>query len=63
MAHKIARFTLEHAATFTERTEAVETALSLGMPLHEIEEYLDWLDMVGRRATDEEIGDVLVQSS
>ena len=27
-----------------ERAEAIRTALSLGMPLHEIEEYLDWLD-------------------
>jgi hypothetical protein len=29
-----------------ERTEAVDTALSLGMPVREIEEYLDWLDVV-----------------
>lgn len=44
MAHEIAKLLLEHADTFLERTEAIETALSLGMPLHEIEEYLDWLD-------------------
>ncbi|MCE5268553.1 MAG: hypothetical protein LLG00_11775 [Planctomycetaceae bacterium] len=44
MAYKIAKLMLEHAGTFLERTEAVEVALSLGMPLHEIEEYLDWLD-------------------
>ena len=46
MAHKIAKLLLEHSDTFVERTEAVKTALSLGMPLREIEEYLDWLEMV-----------------
>jgi hypothetical protein len=46
MAHEIAKLLLEHAETFLGRTEAVETALSLGMPLHEIESYLDWLDQV-----------------
>jgi len=45
MAHKIAKLMLEHAGTFLERNEAIRTALSLGMPLHEIEEYLDWLDV------------------
>jgi hypothetical protein len=44
MAHEIAKLLLEHAETFLGRTEAVETALSLGMPLNEIENYLDWLD-------------------
>ncbi len=44
MAHEIAKLMLEHAGTFLERTEAIRTALSLGMPLREIEEYLDWLD-------------------
>ncbi len=44
MAHEIAKLLLEHAGTFLERTRAVEVALSLGMPLREIEEYLDWLD-------------------
>jgi hypothetical protein len=46
MAHQIAKLMLEKADTFLERTEAVETALSLGMPLREIEEYLDWLELV-----------------
>ncbi len=46
MAHEIAKLMLEHAGTFLERAEAVRTALSLGMPLGEIEEYLDWLDAV-----------------
>jgi DNA-binding transcriptional MerR regulator len=44
MAHKIAKLLLEHAGTFLERAEAMEVAMSLGMPLHEIEEYLDWLE-------------------
>ena len=44
MAHEIAKLVLEKAGTFLERTEAVRTALSLGMSLEEIESYLDWLD-------------------
>jgi hypothetical protein len=44
MAHEIAKLLLEHAGTFLERTEAVRSALKLGMPLSEIEAYLDWLD-------------------
>jgi hypothetical protein len=46
MAHEIAKLMLEHASTFLDRREAIKTAVSLGMPLHEIEEYLDWLDFV-----------------
>jgi len=52
MAHKIAKLMLEQAGTFLERTEAVRTALSLGMPANEIEEYLDWLDVVRANETD-----------
>lgn len=49
MAHEIAKLLLEHAETFQDRAEAIKTALGLGMPLHEIEDYLDWLDsMQGR---------------
>ena len=44
MAHEVAKLMLEHAGTFIERTEAIKVALSLGMPLNEIEAYLDWLD-------------------
>ena len=47
MAYKIAKLLLEQADTFLERTEATKTALSLGMPLHEIEGYLDWLEASG----------------
>jgi DNA-binding transcriptional MerR regulator len=46
MAHEIAKLILEHAETFLERTEAIKSALSLGMPLNEIQAYLDWLDSV-----------------
>ena len=45
MPHEIAKLILEHAETFLERTEAIKSAMSLGMPLSEIEEYLDWLDV------------------
>ena len=53
MAHEIAKLLLEHADTFLERTEAVETALSLGMPLQDIEQYLDWLEMLNSQLDDE----------
>ena len=46
MAHEIAKLMLEHADTFLKRSEAVRTALNLGMSLHDIEEYLDWLEMM-----------------
>ena len=44
MAHEIARLRLEQAGTFRERTEAVEAALCVGMPLWQIEQYLDLAD-------------------
>ena len=44
MAHEIAKLLLEYAGSFVERTEAIKVALGLGMPLHEIQDYLDWLD-------------------
>ena len=55
--HKLAKLMLEQASTFLERTEAIETARYLGMPLYEIEEYLDWLDMLRSRQGDDSIGD------
>jgi hypothetical protein len=48
MAHEHAKLLLAHAETFLGRAEAIETALSLGMSLREIEEYLDWLDHTER---------------
>jgi hypothetical protein len=52
MAHEIAKLLLEHAGTFLERSEAVKTALELGMPLDDIQSYLDWLDAVRGPLTD-----------
>lgn len=46
MAHQIAKLILEHARTPREREEAIQKAISMGMPLHEIEQYLDWLDAI-----------------
>jgi hypothetical protein len=46
--HEIAKLILEHAETLWERSEAISKALYLGMPLNEIEEYLDWLEMLRR---------------
>ena len=47
MAHRIAKLLLEQADSFLDRTEAVKAALSMGMPLHEIERYLDWIEASG----------------
>ena len=44
MAYETAKRLLKQAVTFAERTAAVREVLSLGMPLHEIEEYLDEVD-------------------
>ena len=48
MASKIAKLILEHADSFLERAEAIDVALSLGMTLEEIQDYLDWVDSVSR---------------
>ena len=52
MAHEIAKLLLEHAETWLERSEAVKAALDLGMPLHEIEAFLDWLDLMRQQPRD-----------
>jgi hypothetical protein len=44
MAHEIAKLMLEHADTFLKRTEAIRVAMTMGMPLSDIEAYLDWMD-------------------
>ncbi len=46
MTHEIAKLLLEHADTFLNRTQAVQAAMDLGMPLHAIRDYLDWLDAI-----------------
>lgn len=48
MRHEIAKLLLEHAKTRPEFDDAVRAAIKLGMPLAEIEEYLDWLGVVPR---------------
>jgi len=45
MTHKIAKLLLEHAKTPAQRDQAVRSAIFMGMPPREIEEYLDWLDV------------------
>jgi hypothetical protein len=37
---------LEELKTYCERGEAIQRAMRLGMPLHELEDYLDWLDQI-----------------
>jgi len=46
MSHEQAKRLLEQANSFKERLSAVRAAQALGMPLKEIEEFLDWLDAV-----------------
>jgi hypothetical protein len=48
MAHEAAKAHLRRATTRPERAQAVRAAFRLGMPLRDIEEYLDWLDAVGQ---------------
>ena len=44
MAYEIVKFMLERARTFRQRLKAIRIAILLGMPLRDIEEFLDWLD-------------------
>jgi len=44
MAHETAKQLLRRAVTPESRAEAIIAAMELGMPLLEIEDYLDWLD-------------------
>ena len=46
MAHEIAKLLLEHAGTALERGKAIQTAVQLGMPLSEVDEYLEWLSLL-----------------
>jgi len=52
MAHEIAKLLLEHAGTAIERGTAIEAAVRLGMPLHEIDQYLEWLSLLRREPID-----------
>ena len=55
MEHEIARILLENAVTHVQREEAIRTAVQLGMPLHRIEEFLDWLDLLRTMLEEEEV--------
>ena len=48
---------LEHAEGFLERSQAIAQALKLGMPLRDIEEYLDWLDLVRSKNKNTDLDD------
>jgi hypothetical protein len=50
MAHEHVKQLLHRAATEDERAEAIRQAILAGMPLSEIEAYLDWLDAAGGRS-------------
>jgi hypothetical protein len=43
MPYEVAKNLLQQAQTALEKKAAIKSALQLGMPLHEIEQYLDWL--------------------
>jgi hypothetical protein len=49
MSHKLAKLLLSQAISTTEVEEAIKQAIELGMPMHEIQEYLDWVDATGIR--------------
>jgi hypothetical protein len=46
VAYEIAKLMLERGGSLFEREEAVRVAVYLGMPLEQVEEYLDWLECV-----------------
>jgi hypothetical protein len=56
MAHEKAKQLLALATTRGKRTAAVAQAIALGMPLHEIEKYLDWLEANAATETEKRSG-------
>lgn len=46
MANEKAKLLLENAGDYFERITAIQSALHLGMPMEEIEDYLDWLRLL-----------------
>jgi hypothetical protein len=50
MAHEQVKQLLERATNELERADAIRQAILAGMPLAEIETYLDWLDAVRAQA-------------
>jgi hypothetical protein len=45
MAFEMTKLKLDYAESFSDREEAVSTALKQGMPLSEVEAFFDWLDL------------------
>ncbi len=54
MAHEAAKELLSKARTPEDRRTAIREAMRQGMPLIEIEEFLDWLDATGRGMNEHE---------
>ncbi|GAA4422485.1 MULTISPECIES: hypothetical protein [Bremerella] len=46
MANEKAKLLLENATNYFERISAVQSALQLGMPMEDIEDYMDWLRLL-----------------
>lgn len=46
MAHEKAKLLLESSHSYLERIAAIQSALELGMPYDEIEDYLDWVELM-----------------
>ena len=46
MAYEKAKLLLENSNNYFERISAIQSALQLGMPMEDIEEYLDWLRLL-----------------
>lgn len=46
MAYEKAKLLLENSNDYFERITAIQSALHLGMPMEEIEDYLDWLRLL-----------------
>ena len=45
MTYETAKLLLGVAGTFADRQEAIRWAMVMGMPLRQIEEYLDWFEL------------------
>lgn len=61
MAYEKAKLLLENSNNYFERISAIQSALQLGMPMEDIEDYLDWLRLL--RSEKCEIATAAVTSS
>ena len=53
MPHEIAKLMLEKPGSVCSHTKAVEAAIAIGMPLADIEAYLDWLEHLCKQIDDQ----------